>query len=461
MTSPVRVSQRLLALLVLLCSLLLLAGCYERKVFDARKKPASAKVYVNFQTDPQSIQNLEAEMRAAVAQQQQLGVQMGDPETQIATAIQACSNLHTGVQSRIISDLPSKNIGFVVTDPAAPADLKLLGTMRSTGSGEFVVDWQLVEPKGGTILRAGTTEAQSCGWQPNRDMYADQILTDLIQLDLEAYASGAPIVQPTNADNPVTGTPGDNAWAIVVGIENYREKLPAATFAENDATAFAEYIQKSLNVPPTHIKVLLNDRAARADIASAIEEWLPRNAKEAGRVYVFFSGHGAPDTETGDAYLVPYDADPAYLKTRGYPIGKLYEELGKLPNQEVYVFLDACFSGTGDRSVLAEGTRPLVLVKTPAATAGVASFAAATPQQTTGGLKPRQHGMFTAHLLDALRGAADANADGNISLDEISSHVTRRVEEDARLQNREQTPVLTLPAGAAGHQMNIVRSLQK
>lgn len=257
--------------------------------------------------------------------------------------------------------------------------------------------------------------------------------------------------------------PGDNTWAIVVGIERYRDALPIATYAENDARAFAAWLETTLNVPPTHIKLLVGDRASRADLASAIEEWLPRNARTpGGRVYVYFSGHGAPDPETGTAYLVPWDADPAYLKTRGYAIDALYASLSKLPSQESFVFLDACFSGSGERSVLAAGTRPLVPVRSPTPVKSrLVAYAAASSTQTTGGWQARGHGLFTGHLLDALRGASDENVDGTITVDEVARYVAPRVGREARLQNREQTPVLTMPTGAAPHSITVVTGVQR
>jgi hypothetical protein len=455
--------RRLLSLLLLALGLLLAvapltSGCYERVVIQPRKQAASAKVFVEVTTAPGFIDAVAA---AEIKSYRQLAEHTGfDPPSEAEVRANV-SQLPDNLAGYLAAELPAKNIAFVTRDPAT-ADLKISAMLRA-GAPNMVVEWQVIEPKSNTILRAGVTKGTYAFSADPILPHLDQMIASLVQLDLDAYASGGPILSPSGgADNPPSATPGQDAWAIVIGIETYRDKLPVATFAENDAQAFASYLEQTLNVPPNHIKLLLNDRAARSDLASAIEEWLPRNARTpGGRVYVFFSGHGAPDTETGDAYLVPYDADPAYLKTRGYAIDKLYAELNKLSDQQIYVFLDACFSGSGDRTVLAEGTRPLVPVKAPEPKAGVASFAAAQPNQTTGGLKAKKHGLFTAHLLDALRGEADANGDGDISLAEVAAHVNGRVQRDARQQNREQTPALTLPPGGDPNQYKLVQRVQR
>ena len=48
------------------------------------------------------------------------------------------------------------------------------------------------------------------------------------------------------------------------------------------------------------------------DFAKYFEKWLPNNVEKDSSVFVYYSGHGAPNTKTGDAYLVPYDGDPSF-----------------------------------------------------------------------------------------------------------------------------------------------------
>lgn len=64
----------------------------------------------------------------------------------------------------------------------------------------------------------------------------------------------------------------------------------------------------------------------------------------------------------GEAYIVPCDGDPNYLEVTGYSLKRLYNKLTKLHFAEVCVVLDSSFSGIGGRSVLAKGTRPLVII---------------------------------------------------------------------------------------------------
>jgi len=174
-----------------------------------------------------------------------------------------------------------------------------------------------------------------------------------------------------------------------------------------------------------------------------LNSWLPKNVKPKSRVYFYFSGHGAPDPESGDAYLVPWDGDPKFLPDTAYPLERLYRRLSALPAKEVIVALDACFSGSGGRSVLAEGARPLVTrvsVK-PKKDSSLTVLTAASGDEITTTLKEKGHGIFTYYLLEGL------NASEEVSASSLFSYIKPRVQDEARRQNRDQTPTLQSKTG--------------
>jgi len=108
------------------------------------------------------------------------------------------------------------------------------------------------------------------------------------------------------------------AHAVVIGIENYRESLPAADFAARDARLAARYFRRVLGVPEANIALLTDAHATRGDFEKYFERWLPNRVEPGDEVYVYFSGHGAPNPAGGEAYLVPYDGDPTYIEQTGY-----------------------------------------------------------------------------------------------------------------------------------------------
>ncbi len=232
---------------------------------------------------------------------------------------------------------------------------------------------------------------------------------------------------------------GDDDLAVVVGIEKYRD-LPPSDFSADDARLVKDYLV-ALGFRQRNIQMLLNDWATQSSIRKLIETWLPNRVKPTSRVLVYYSGHGAPDPQSGDAYLVPYDGDPNYLGDTGYLLPRLYDKLGALPVQEAAVVLDACFSGAGGRSVLAKGARPLVMMKeSTSLPANLVVLAAAKGAQISTSSAEKGHGVLTYYFLHAIK-------DGKSDLAQIYAAITPLVEDEARALNVSQTPSL-LPESA-------------
>ena len=265
------------------------------------------------------------------------------------------------------------------------------------------------------------------------------------KLDADAAAARAEAEQFARSYPPLNNSPRTVAarpddYALIVGIEGYRS-LPKAEFSENDAKSVKSYME-ALGVPPGNVIALLGQGASRADIAKYLEEWLPGVVKPDSRVYFYYSGHGAPDPQTGTAYLVPYDGDPSFLKSTAFPLSKIYADLSALPAKESVVMLDSCFSGAGGRSILAPGVRPLVVTEdSNVAPDKVAILSASGAREIAGGLDLRQHGLFTYFMLRGLAGEA-ADKNGHVTLGGLEDFVREHVKETARRSNRDQTPRL-------------------
>ncbi len=234
-------------------------------------------------------------------------------------------------------------------------------------------------------------------------------------------------------------------FAFVVGISSYQNDLPPSSGSDNDARAFARFAEEFLGVPRRNIVLAVGQQATKSFLEAQIDEWLPRNLDAKSTLYVYFAGHGAPDPTTGDAYLVPWEADPRYIKSQGLKLRPLLDRVEKLPGTRKVVFLDSCFSGSGGRSVIAKGTRPLVPVDKDfagAAHAGMVVFAAAGANQTTGTTRDGKRGLFSHYVMRGLEGNADRNKDGKVTVEELSAFVTDKVADEAARDNREQRPVV-------------------
>lgn len=251
------------------------------------------------------------------------------------------------------------------------------------------------------------------------------------------------------ASQPIV--PQANRYAIVVGIEQYRERIPKAEFAVQDAKDMAQFLTRQGGYREENVIVRLNEQATKSDMEKYFEAWLKNNVDAHSTLFVYFSGHGAPKADTGEAYMVPYDGDPAFIEQTGYPLKRLYQTLEQLPTKNIVVMLDSCFSGAGGRSVLAKGAKPMVLTVEGMASSSKAVVLAATSgsnlslaDQETG------HGLFTYYALQGMEGEADANGDGTIDVQELFEYLKPQVQRVARrTYNTEQVPQLIVPAALA------------
>ncbi len=227
----------------------------------------------------------------------------------------------------------------------------------------------------------------------------------------------------------------ENDLAVIIGVEKYQD-LPRAEYSAKDARLVKDYLI-SLGLKERNVELLLNERATLSSIKKTLETWLPNRTKKNSRVLIYYSGHGAPEAASGDAYLVPYDGDPNYLSDTGYPLQRLYEKLGRLPVKEVIVVLDSCFSGAGGRSVLAKGARPLVMMaETPVIGTNMVVLSAAEGSQISTSSPDKGHGLFTYYFLKALN-------DGKKNIADIYDYIKPQVEDDAKALNVRQTPQIS------------------
>ena len=268
-------------------------------------------------------------------------------------------------------------------------------------------------------------------------------LTTIVQAAVETATMGPkkganPESVKTDIDKPVFSLweiiMDEKDLAVVIGIEKY-QSLPKSDYSKNDAGIVKDYI-KALGFQERNIEFITDEKATKSGIAKSIEAWLPNRAKKDSRVFIYYSGHGAPNPSTGEAFIVPYDGDPNYLEDTGYPLKRLYDKLGKLQVAEVIVLLDSCFSGAGGRSVLAKGARPLVMMAaTGSLSSNMAVMTATQGNQISTSSPDKGHGVFTYYFLKAIK-------EGKKNLAEIYETIKPQVEDEAKQLNVQQSPSL-------------------
>src|SRR3990167_3605002 len=81
----------------------------------------------------------------------------------------------------------------------------------------------------------------------------------------------APLASALAATPPLTQP---NAYAVVIGISQYREKvIPKVAYAVKDAEAMAQMLEKQAGIPKAHIKLMTDGNATIGDFHK-LGDWL-------------------------------------------------------------------------------------------------------------------------------------------------------------------------------------------
>lgn len=239
-----------------------------------------------------------------------------------------------------------------------------------------------------------------------------------------------------------------DAVAVVIGAEKNYYGVAPAPYAARDAEVMAKYFKNSLGVE--NIKVLTDNEVTKNSLSDLFDSRYGDLSKvvKPGEtdVFVYYSGHGIPDTDSDgsqDIFLFPYDAMKELISERGYSLNKLYADLNSLNARSVTVILDACFSGSSRRTVShksknisnEKGIRismPQMTNRPWDSNPNFRVFTSSAEDQTSLGYDQSQSGLFTYYLATGLQGDADSDEDGSIQFSELVDYVTTSVSAESR-----------------------------
>lgn len=239
---------------------------------------------------------------------------------------------------------------------------------------------------------------------------------------------------------PINKNINKNAIAVVLGIEKYKN-VGNVSFASRDASIVKEYFNKALGIPVENIYFKLNGDVTKGEMEKIFGGWIKNRVDANTNVYIYYAGHGAPSTDQ-NAYLIPNDGDPNYAEETGYSLNKMYDQLEKLPTDNITVFLDACFSGQDrEQKLLIKDARGLgIKTKTSSIPDKLNVFSASSNDQVSSGWPDKKHGLFTYYMLKGIQGNADNNNDKQVSYEELSNYIKLNVERQAGFLDRKQNP---------------------
>jgi uncharacterized caspase-like protein len=239
-----------------------------------------------------------------------------------------------------------------------------------------------------------------------------------------------------------------NFWAVVIGINDY-PNAPKLKWAVNDARAFYQHLVDFMKIPEDNVILLLNRDANLTQLRSKLGTYLKKRAGREDMVIIFFAGHGAtekdmisPDGDGLEKYLLPFDADPKDLYASALPMREISHIFYRIQSERLIFIADSCYSGTtGGRTIQQSGVRANIsdaFLDRISGGKGRIILTASGANEVSAEDDKLQHGIFTYYLLKGLKGPADADKDGLVSVDEAYRYVTAHV---PRATGQEQHPV--------------------
>jgi uncharacterized caspase-like protein len=232
-------------------------------------------------------------------------------------------------------------------------------------------------------------------------------------------------------------------WSVSVGINNYSDpRISPLRYAVADARAVHEAIVRTFDSTPEQSVILTDEQATMREFRSAIGDRLARVADVDDIVFIFFAGHGSPESarelDSVSRYLVMHDSDYDSIFATGVDLERDFVRLlERIRARQIVVFLDSCFSGraggrTFEGSTLTqrrhETRLPAVDLNQLELGEGRVVVSACDDWQVAREDSELEHGVFTFHLLKTLM--QEATEEPTISVlrlyDEVATAVARQ-----------------------------------
>ena len=236
------------------------------------------------------------------------------------------------------------------------------------------------------------------------------------------------------------------AVAIVIGNRDYHNPdIPPVDFAVRDAEMIRQILLTTFGYREGNIifrtnatkGVFENIFGSASDHRGLLNNYVKAGVSD---VFVYYSGHGAPNLESRKGFILPVDGNPDTVSISGYSLELLYGNLAKIPARSITVVTDACFSG----ATLFKKASPVgIVVQNPLATVKRTTLMNSSDgTQLSSWYAEKGHGLFTYYFLLGLTGEADTNRDRRITFNELSTYIDDNVPYMARKlhSGRRQTP---------------------
>jgi WD40 repeat protein len=225
-------------------------------------------------------------------------------------------------------------------------------------------------------------------------------------------------------------------YAVVVGLNKYKNKSLNLNYGRPDASAFSKLIKTKFSslFKQINIVALYDDEADKNSINHALNNVI-KKAKAEDVFIFYFAGHGVMLDETqdkGDYFLIPYDVinptQDKHLFSSAISAKQLTDFSRKIAARKQLLLFDACQSGGMQHEFSLRGFAEQKALKQLSRSAGIFLISASQSDQFASEFKQLGHGVFTYGLLKGLGGIADGSPkDGKTTVRELSAYLENEI----------------------------------
>lgn len=280
----------------------------------------------------------------------------------------------------------------------------------------------------------------------------DDLLKQL-QGDSSLESSDEDLLVDVDRNIPKSRTDKPRAIGVIIGNKNYSSAgygVPDVDYAVRDAANMKKYVVNTLGYKEDNLIYTLNATKGQLEMTFGTKEnpgKLYNWAKAEGgssEIFIYYTGHGAPDPGGKGAFLLPVDASVDYILTNGYALDTLYDNLEKIPAKRITVVIDACFSGNSAGGMLLKNVSPAILksVSPVRELKNTVIFASAGKDQVSNWYPEKRHSLFTYFFMKGIGGDADTNSNKAITVAELKRYLKDKVSYRATRKGREQMPII-------------------
>ena len=200
-------------------------------------------------------------------------------------------------------------------------------------------------------------------------------------------------------------------WVFVVGTLEWKHEEMWNSFPKKNRRdrELVEFFNAQ-GVPEAQVVYLRDREATERRIESTLTNHLSR-ARAGDLLFLYYTGHGYREEESGDTYLASYDAGDEGVP--GWKVSSIPATIERhFRGDRAIVVLDNCYSGALTRAVRSH----------PGSRVSYAAMTSSTSDQVS-----TANWTFTEILLAALEGKAyvDTNGDGRVTFGELTAEARK------------------------------------